>query len=152
MFSYQCSFLLLPFHATAFILYQSVSCLSTTFLFFFVVFRVTSTLLRCVSRDSYNRLSYSLTFVKNFFNLFSTSFSAVRPLSFRQTFVCLKRQLIKNIIISCVCQLLFYSFFQEQFLKISDYHSALPAVFQSVSAVICFDSVTSRPCLTRQLD
>ena len=31
MFSYQCSFLLLPFHATAFILYQSVSCLSTTF-------------------------------------------------------------------------------------------------------------------------
>ena len=27
-------FLLLPFHATAFILYQSVSCLSTTFLFF----------------------------------------------------------------------------------------------------------------------
>ena len=35
MFSYQCSFLLLPFHATAFILYQSVSCLSTTFLFLF---------------------------------------------------------------------------------------------------------------------
>ena len=28
-------FLLLPFHATAFILYQSVSCLSTTFLFLF---------------------------------------------------------------------------------------------------------------------
>ncbi|WP_368286729.1 hypothetical protein, partial [Coprococcus comes] len=28
-------FLLLPFHATAFILYQSVSCLSTTFYFFF---------------------------------------------------------------------------------------------------------------------
>lgn len=35
MFSYQCSFLLLSFHATAFILYQSVSCLSTTFLFLF---------------------------------------------------------------------------------------------------------------------
>ena len=37
MFSYQCSFLLLPFHATAFILYQSVSCLSTTFFIFFAV-------------------------------------------------------------------------------------------------------------------
>ena len=35
MFSYQCSFLLVPFHATAFILYQSVSYLSTTFLFLF---------------------------------------------------------------------------------------------------------------------
>ena len=101
--------------------------------------------------NSLFRLSHSLTFVKNFFNLFSTSFSAVRPLSFRQTFVCLKRQLIKNITISCVCQLLFYSFFQEQFLKISDCHSALPAVFQSVSAVFCFDSVTSRSCLTRRL-
>ena len=61
-------------------------------------------------------LSYSLTFVKNFFNLFSTSFSAVRPLSSRQTFVCLKRQLIKNIIISCVCQLLFYSFLNQLLL------------------------------------
>ena len=66
----------------------------------------------CISNSLF-RLSYSLTFVKNFFNLFSTSFSAVRPLSFRQTFVCLKRQLIKNIIISCVCQLLFYSFFRS---------------------------------------
>ena len=36
LFSYQCSFLLLPFHATAFILYQSVSCLSTTFLNYFL--------------------------------------------------------------------------------------------------------------------
>jgi hypothetical protein len=35
LFSYQCSFLLLPFHATAFILYQIASCLSTTFLFLF---------------------------------------------------------------------------------------------------------------------
>ena len=31
-------FLLLPFHATAFILYQSVSCLSTTFLIIFCCF------------------------------------------------------------------------------------------------------------------
>ena len=37
LFSYQCSFLLLPFHATAFILYQSVSCLSTTFLNYFLL-------------------------------------------------------------------------------------------------------------------
>ena len=44
MFSYQCSFLLLPFHATAFILYQSVSCLSTTFLnYFLLLFRISRT-------------------------------------------------------------------------------------------------------------
>ena len=69
---------------------------------------------------------------RTFLIFFSTSFPAVRPLSFRQTFVCLKRQLIKNIIISCVCQLLFYSFFQEQFLKISDYRLALPAILYHV--------------------
>ena len=44
LFSYQCSFLLLPFHATAFILYQSVSCLSTTFLnYFLLLFRISRT-------------------------------------------------------------------------------------------------------------
>ena len=77
--------------------------------------------------DSLFRLSHSLTFVKNFFNLFSTSFPAVRLPPLSQTFVCLKRQLIKNITSSCVCQLLFYSFFQEQFPKISDYDPAFSA-------------------------
>ena len=60
MFSYQCSFLLLPFHATAFILYQSVSCLSTTFLFFLLL-RSSS------SRDSFNRIPYPSKLVNSFF-------------------------------------------------------------------------------------
>ena len=67
MFSYQCSFLLLPFHATAFILYQSVSCLSTTFLFFLLL-RSSS------SRDSFNRISYPSKIVNSFFICFCNSF------------------------------------------------------------------------------
>ena len=54
-------FLLLPFHATAFILYQSVSCLSTTFLFLFLL------LWRTPSRDSFNRIAYSSRLVNSFF-------------------------------------------------------------------------------------
>ena len=61
MFSYQCSFLLLPFHATAFILYQSVSCLSTTFFISFLLLR------RSPSRDSFNRIAYSSRLVNSFF-------------------------------------------------------------------------------------
>ena len=61
LFSYQCSFLLLPFHATAFILYQSVSCLSTTFLFLFLL------LWSSPSRDSLFRIAYSSRLVNSFF-------------------------------------------------------------------------------------
>ena len=68
MFSYQCSFLLLPFHATAFILYQSVSCLSTTFLFLFLL------LLSSSSRDSFNRIPYPSKLVNSFFICFCNSF------------------------------------------------------------------------------
>ena len=65
MFSYQCSFLLLPFHATAFILYQSVSCLSTTFLnYFFVAFLN-------LSNSNSDILSYIFLLVNNFFEIFS---------------------------------------------------------------------------------
>ena len=44
------------------------------------------------------------------FLIFFNQLSSCSSTAFRQTFVCLKRQLIKNITISCVCQLLFYSF------------------------------------------
>ena len=54
-------FLLLPFHATAFILYQSVSCLSTTFLFLFLLLWSSS------SRDSLFRIAYSSRLVNSFF-------------------------------------------------------------------------------------
>ena len=65
MFSYQCSFLLLPFHATAFILYQSVSCLSTTFLnyFLFCIFYFSCISLFIITSVFLN--------VKHFFRLFS---------------------------------------------------------------------------------
>ena len=54
-------FLLLPFHATAFILYQSVSCLSTTFLFLFLL------LWSSPSRDNLFRIAYSSRLVNSFF-------------------------------------------------------------------------------------
>ena len=65
MFSYQCSFLLLPFHATAFILYQSVSCLSTTFLNYFLL------LFLNLSSSNSDILSYIFLLVNNFFEVFS---------------------------------------------------------------------------------
>ena len=54
-------FLLLPFHATAFILYQSVSCLSTTFFISFLLLWSNS------SRDSLFRIAYSSRLVNSFF-------------------------------------------------------------------------------------
>ena len=50
-------FLLLPFHATAFILYQSVSCLSTTFLFYFFVLHLKHLFL--VHQLIYNNIPFS---------------------------------------------------------------------------------------------
>ena len=65
LFNYQGSYLLSQ--ATALIDYH-ISCrLSTTFLFFFVVFRVTSTLLRFASRDSYIRIPLQFIIVNNVF-------------------------------------------------------------------------------------
>ena len=58
-------FLLLPFHATAFILYQSVSCLSTTFLnYFLLLFWISQT-----ATLIYYHISscLSITFLKFFF-------------------------------------------------------------------------------------
>ena len=73
LFSYQCSFLLLPFHATAFILYQSISCLSTTFLFFLLLWSNPS-------RDSLFRIAYSSRLVNSFLisfcNLLFSKFSS----------------------------------------------------------------------------
>ena len=63
LFSYQCSFLLLPFHATAFILYQSVSCLSTTFLNYFL------SLFIFISDNLYI-ISCVFCFVNTFFEVF----------------------------------------------------------------------------------
>ena len=88
MFSYQCSFLLLPFHATAFILYQSVSCLSTTFLFLFLLLWSSS------SRDSFNRIAYSSRLVNSFlisfcnllFSKFSSEYSHTHARIFMQNF------------------------------------------------------------------
>ena len=54
-------FLLLPFHATAFILYQSISCLSTTFFISFLLLWSSS------SRDSLFRIAYSSRLVNSFF-------------------------------------------------------------------------------------
>ena len=62
LFSYQCSFLL-PFHATAFILYQSVSCLSTTFLNYFL------SLFIFISDNLYI-ISCVFCFVNTFFEVF----------------------------------------------------------------------------------
>ena len=62
-------FLLLPFHATAFILYQSVSCLSTTFLnYFLLLFWISQT-----ATLIYYHISscLSITFLKFFQKLFS---------------------------------------------------------------------------------
>ena len=89
LFSYQCSFLLLPFHATAFILYQSVSCLSTTFLFLFLL------LWRTPSRDSFNRIAYSSRLVNSFlisfcnllFSKFSSEYSHTHARIFMQNFL-----------------------------------------------------------------
>ena len=88
MFSYQCSFLLLPFHATAFILYQSVSCLSTTFLFLFLL------LWSNPSRDSLFRIAYSSRLVNSFlisfcnllFSKFSSEYSHTHARIFMQNF------------------------------------------------------------------
>ena len=88
MFSYQCSFLLLPFHATAFILYQSVSCLSTTFLFLFSLLWSNS------SRDSLFRIAYSSRLVNSFlisfcnllFSKFSSEYSHTHARIFMQNF------------------------------------------------------------------
>ena len=68
LFSYQCSFLLLPFHATAFILYQSVSCLSTTFLNYFL------SLFLNLSNSNSDILSYIFLLVNNFFEVFFRSY------------------------------------------------------------------------------
>ena len=57
-------FLLLPFHATAFILYQSVSCLSTTFLNYFLL------LFLNLSSSNSDILSYIFLLVNNFFEVF----------------------------------------------------------------------------------
>ena len=58
-------FLLLPFHATTFILYQSVSCLSTTFLNYFLL------LFLNLSNSNSDILSYIFLLVNNFFEVFS---------------------------------------------------------------------------------
>ena len=89
LFSYQCSFLLLPFHATAFILYQSVSCLSTTFLFLFLLLWISS------SRDSSFRIAYSSRLVNSFlisfcnllFSKFSSEYSHTHARIFMQNFL-----------------------------------------------------------------
>ena len=89
LFSYQCSFLLLPFHATAFILYQSISCLSTTFLFLFLLLWSSS------SRDSLFRIAYSSRLVNSFlisfcnllFSKFSSEYSHTHARIFMQNFL-----------------------------------------------------------------
>ena len=88
MFSYQCSFLLLPFHATAFILYQSISCLSTTFFISFLLLWSSS------SRDSLFRIAYSSRLVNSFlisfcnllFSKFSSEYSHTHARIFMQNF------------------------------------------------------------------
>ena len=88
MFSYQCSFLLLLFHATAFILYQSISCLSTTFFISFLL------LWRSFSRDSFNRIAHPSELVNSFlisfcnllFSKFSSEYSHTHARIFMQNF------------------------------------------------------------------
>ena len=60
-------FLLLPFHETAFILYQSVSCLSTTFFIFLLLWSSSS-------RDSFTRIAHPSQLVNSFFLWFCNSF------------------------------------------------------------------------------
>ena len=82
-------FLLLPFHATAFILYQSVSCLSTTFLFLFLLLWSSS------SRDSFNRITHPSELVNSFlisfcnllFSKFSSEYSHTHARIFMQNFL-----------------------------------------------------------------
>ena len=89
LFSYQCSFLLLPFHATAFILYQSVSCLSTTFFISFLL------LWSSPSRDSLFRIAYSprlvnsflISFCNSLFSKFSSEYSHTHARIFMQNFL-----------------------------------------------------------------
>ena len=89
LFSYQCSFLLLPYHSTAFILYQSVSCLSTTFFISFLL------LWSSPSRDSFNRITYSSRLVNSFlisfcnllFSKFSSEYSHTHARIFMQNFL-----------------------------------------------------------------
>ena len=89
LFSYQCSCLLLPFHATAFILYQSVSCLSTTFFISFLL------LWSNPSRDSLFRIAYSSRLVNSFlisfcnllFSKFSSEYSHTHARIFMQNFL-----------------------------------------------------------------
>ena len=89
LFSYQCSFLLLPFHATAFILYQIASCLSTTFFISFLL------LWRTPSRDSLFRIAYSPRLVNSFlisfcnllFSKFSSEYSHTHARIFMQNFL-----------------------------------------------------------------
>ena len=81
-------FLLLPFHATAFILYQSVSCLSTTFFISFLLLWSSS------SRDSLFRIAYSSRLVNSFlisfcnllFSKFSSEYSHTHARIFMQNF------------------------------------------------------------------
>ena len=88
MFSYQCSFLLLLFHATSFILYQSISCLSTTFFISFLLLWSSS------SRDSLFRIAYSSRLVNSFlisfcnllFSKFSSEYSHTHARIFMQNF------------------------------------------------------------------
>ena len=82
-------FLLLPFHATVFILYQSLSCLSTTFLFLFLLLWSSS------SRDSLFRIAYSSRLVNSFlisfcnllFSKFSSEYSHTHARIFMQNFL-----------------------------------------------------------------
>ena len=88
LFSYQCSFLLLLFHATAFTLYQSISCLSTTFFISFLLLWSSS------SRDSLFRIAYSSRLVNSFlisfcnllFSKFSSEYSHTHARIFMQNF------------------------------------------------------------------
>ena len=89
LISYQCSFLLLLFHATAFILYQSISCLSTTFFISFLL------LWSSPSRDSLFRIAYSSRLVNSFlisfcnllFSKFSSEYSHTHARIFMQNFL-----------------------------------------------------------------
>ena len=81
-------FLLLPFHATAFILYQSVSCLSTTFLNYFL------SLFIFISDNLYI-ISCVFCFVNTFFEVFIFIFKGyltsliinINPSLFRDRFL-----------------------------------------------------------------
>ena len=82
-------FLLLPFHATVFTLYQSVSCLSTTFFISFLLLWSSS------SRDSLFRIAYSSRLVNSFlisfcnllFSKFSSEYFYTHARIFMQNFL-----------------------------------------------------------------